>query len=148
FDLNQRFTVSGRAVWFDADLDARYLPRRDLTALARQYHRYGLAKGTAWVTGRRPVPRQVALLVAPVVAGAALAVLGARPGVSSAVVVAGVGAVLVDQAGSSGRAGPSVRAVSIAAVATTTAAWWTGAVRGLVTGRRRRATGDPGAGRR
>lgn len=65
FELNRRMARDG-TVWFESDLEVGYLPRRSLRELFQQYRRFGQWKVRYWrLTGDRPRPRQVVLLVAP-----------------------------------------------------------------------------------
>ncbi|ADM08411.1 glycosyltransferase, succinoglycan biosynthesis protein ExoA [Parvularcula bermudensis HTCC2503] len=40
-EFDTRLARAGGRIWLDADIRVRYFPRRSLTALWRQYHRYG-----------------------------------------------------------------------------------------------------------
>lgn len=44
YELNYRLRTAGETVWFDPDLEVRYLPRQTLRRLARQYFDYGAGK--------------------------------------------------------------------------------------------------------
>lgn len=79
FDLNRRLSKLGR-VWFDAGLEVTYLPRSSLSALFLQYHRFGRWKVRYWrLSGERPLPRQLLLLLLPVALPALVVGLGIRP---------------------------------------------------------------------
>lgn len=67
FDLNRRLSKLG-TIWFEAGLDVAYIPRSSLKALFIQYHRFGRWKARYWrISGDRPRPRQVLLLLLPLV---------------------------------------------------------------------------------
>jgi glycosyltransferase involved in cell wall biosynthesis len=130
WDLNQRYREKGLLVWFDPRMDADYLPRQSFGRLARQYFRFGRVKGTWWMRGRRPAPRQVVLLAVPplgVAGGVALvSVVGLVPVVAGAAIVG----LAVDALGNDEPASPVVRAGALAATATSCSAWWLGVVAG------------------
>jgi succinoglycan biosynthesis protein ExoA len=91
FDLNRRLARDG-LVWFDATLVVDYVPRDSLRALLQQHVGFGRSKVRYWrLTGDRPRPRQVALLVAPAVATAALSagIMAAPMPARATIVVAG-----------------------------------------------------------
>ena len=70
YELNRRMSRLG-LVWFDAELEVRYRPRRSLTSLAQQYRRFGRWKLAGWIEGGTPIaPRQLALVAAPLVCAA------------------------------------------------------------------------------
>lgn len=76
FELNRRLAARG-GLWFDASLPVGYIPRASLAALGAQYRRFGRWKAAAWLEGDLGIlPRQVALLAAPVVP---IALLAASP---------------------------------------------------------------------
>ncbi len=78
FDLNFRIRRAGGRIWYDPTLEVGYQPRQTLTALARQYFRYGRSKGT--MLRMRPgsiLPRQLA--PAALVPTAVVAVRHGRP---------------------------------------------------------------------
>jgi cellulose synthase/poly-beta-1,6-N-acetylglucosamine synthase-like glycosyltransferase len=130
WDLNQRYRDRGFVVWFDPRLDADYLPRQSYGRLARQYFRFGRVKGTWWMRGRRPAPRQIGLLAIPPVGVAAAAVLASYVGVVP-VVVGGVAlAFAIDAIGGKAPAGPAVRAGAITATVVSCGSWWAGVVAG------------------
>lgn len=138
FDLNRRLAARG-TVWFEADLDVAYVPRARLGALWSQYRRFGRGKVRYWeLTGDRPNPRQVVLLVAPVAAAAVLAGALVRASWRQrlALVVAGLGAgVVVEGAGTAGPpAPPATRAVAVVASGVVAVGWLSG-VWGAVAGR-------------
>jgi glycosyltransferase involved in cell wall biosynthesis len=134
FDLNERYRATGATVWFDARLRSGYLPRRTLGGLGRQYFHFGRVKGTWWARGRRPAPRQVALLAAPPV-GVAVVTAAARTGggLAAAGVVAAA-ALLVDTLGAprADRDPLAVRSAATVTSALVAASWWTGVVVGVV----------------
>ena len=81
YELNWRLRERGETVWFDPALVVTYRPRGTLTALARQYFRYGLWKRV--MLRRHPASwryRQIAapLLIVGLVLSALLAVAGWR----------------------------------------------------------------------
>lgn len=79
FELNRRMSQRG-IVWFEAGMEVGYRPRESLGDLFRQYQRFGSWKVRYWrETGDRPRPRQVAMLVVPVVGTAAVALSLTRP---------------------------------------------------------------------
>ncbi|MCU1353976.1 MAG: glycosyl transferase family 2, partial [Acidimicrobiales bacterium] len=99
FVLNEAYRASGATVWFDPALTATYLPRPDLTALARQYFRFGRSKAAVWSTGHRPRPRQVALLAVPPLGVAAATAIGRRHGWVTVAAATAATAVVVDAIG-------------------------------------------------
>ena len=131
YELNARYRASGRTVWFDATLRSDYLPRTSLPGLARQYFRFGRVKGTWWARGQRPSGRQVALLAAPVAAGAALAGtvrrLGPLPALFVPLLLAGI-----ERAGRvdcpDERRSPVMASTAIAVLS---GSWWVGVVAGF-----------------
>ncbi|MEY2458604.1 MAG: succinoglycan biosynthesis protein ExoA [Acidimicrobiaceae bacterium] len=131
YELNARFADAGYVIWFEASLRSGYVPRRDLPALARQYYSFGESKGQAWAGGRRPAPRQVALLAIPLVGGFVALLSIRRAGLLPTAAV-GVAALLaVDGVG--GPPGPvplTTRAASAAATVTFSGAWFAGVVGG------------------
>lgn len=129
--LNRRYRDAGRVVWFEPDLVSGYLPRADLPSLARQHFYFGRVKGLWWVRGTRPEARQVAMLAAPPVAGAALLGLARRRG-AGALLAVPVALLAADAVGSDEPAPPAVRGVSAAAIGIYTSAWWLGTVVGAV----------------
>lgn len=133
FELNMRLRDAGRVVWFESSLRSEYLPRRDLRALGEQYFYFGRVKGMWWARGTKPVPRQVALLAAPVVAASLLARVAGRHRVLAPLLGAASGLVLLDAAGSDG---PDTdargRVVAWLSIATIDGAWWLGVWAGLL----------------
>lgn len=133
FELNRRLGGDG-VVWFDERLPVGYIPRRDLRALLQQYHRFGRWKVRYWRrTGERPEGRQLVLLASPLLALAGavgLARLGGGRAVVGGVVAA---AVVVDQAGSRGRAPLGARAVAVAALGAVAGGWLSGVAREALT---------------
>ncbi len=62
-DLYHRWRMEGRLVLLDPAIRSTYRPRHTLRSLARQYFRYGWAKGELlWVNGRWPSARPAAPL--------------------------------------------------------------------------------------
>ena len=82
-------------------------------------------KGTWWLRGTRPTPRQAGLLAVPPVAVFLWLQALRRLGPAS-VVLAPVGFVALDLFGGSRRAPVPERLVAAAAMATYTSAWWVG----------------------
>lgn len=142
FDLNRRMGRLG-TVWFDAALAVGYLPRPSLSALARQYRRFGEGKVRYWeLTGDRPQRRQVVLLGAPVVAVGTGALLWAgadRRGRRRLAAAGMVGAAAFELAGSdTPRGTPVAHAVSLVATGVISVSWlagvWGGVARRLAGG--------------
>jgi succinoglycan biosynthesis protein ExoA len=133
FELSQRYVKTGRTVWLDERLRSGYLARRSFSALARQHFYFGRVKGTWWARDRRPLPRQVVLLLAPpiAVAGAGLSVhvIGwRRTAACLAMALFGVEAL-----GAGGpRGGISSRMISALGIGTYGASWWVGTVAGYL----------------
>jgi cellulose synthase/poly-beta-1,6-N-acetylglucosamine synthase-like glycosyltransferase len=132
WDLNERYRSRGMVVWFDPRMDADYLPRQSFGRLARQYFRFGRVKGTWWMRGRRPAPRQAALLAAPPIGVAAAAVAASRVGIVPTAVVGAAAALALDALGARERAALGVRAGALAATAVSCGSWWVGVVAGAV----------------
>lgn len=130
YELNRRYRLDGRVVWFDASLRSAYLPRRTLTELARQHYRFGRAKGTSWSRGQRPAPRQLLLVAAPLAGAIVLGSLAARFGPWSGVAVPASLLALDRLQGHDGDATPLVRLAASAATATIGASWWCGVAAG------------------
>lgn len=144
FELNRRMARHG-LVWFDARLEVGYVPRSSVAAIHRQYRRFGRWKVRYWrTTGDRPRPRQIALLVTPVLVALPLVRATARGGRRGLVGMAG-GAVLaaltVDASGARATAagtpaGWTTRAVSILTMAAVASGWLGGVWGGLRSGPR------------
>ncbi len=133
FELSQRYIASGQVVWFDARLRSGYLARPSLRALGRQHFYFGRVKGMWWARGRRPLPRQVALLALPPTAVAGAVVSARVIGWPATAAVAAVAAVGVEAAGCTGpEGGVGARVVSLVSVATYSLSWWTGAIAGYL----------------
>lgn len=135
FELNRRMARSG-VVWFDDRLEVGYVPRQSITAVWRQYHRFGRWKVRYWrSTGDPPLVRQKVLLAAPVCLLVLLGLLvsGRKPRVRSAAVMTTAAVValgVVEEAGAPGDRPPVLaRLTAIAGMAAVGAAWWLGAVR-------------------
>jgi len=137
FELNRRLGRTG-VVWFDDRISVGYVPRQALSALWRQYHRYGRWKVRYWRrTGDRPQPRQVTILAAAgaaVLAGGGFSLSGPRRHRRFALVVAVAcgTALVVDDLGSAASAPLGVRAVASAVTVVTGSAWSAGVARELV----------------
>ena len=132
YRLNQRLREAGYLVWFDPALTAGYLPRGDFRSLARQYYRFGLAKGTVWRRGERPSARHLLILSAPLVGGLVLLGVGRRWGPARVGLLLGVGACAIDHIGSDRPAGPQERVGAVCATAVVDGAWLAGVVAALV----------------
>lgn len=126
FDLNRRMAVLG-IVWFDARLRSRYIPRATLTALWRQYERFGRAKVRYWRTTRsRPQTRQWIVLASPVIL--LLLGLGAFGKSPRLTVGLGVTAMIVgeSQGASEPHGSAAARGVALVAMAVVAGAWTAG----------------------
>jgi succinoglycan biosynthesis protein ExoA len=133
FELSQRYVGSGRVVWFDSRLRSGYLARPTLRLIARQHYAFGVAKGTWWARGGRPVPRQVVLLALPPIAVAGAVISARAIGWPATAAVAAAAALGVEAVGCSGpEGGAGARAISMVSVATYSLSWWTGAIAGYV----------------
>ncbi len=129
FDLNQRMAEFG-AVWFDAGIDVGYVPRPSLSGIFWQYHKFGRWKVRFWrLSGSRPRPRQLVLLLAPL--GLAVGLVGVvvrRP--SRWWRLLGLGALLAVLAEWRGSRRPDAglrgHVVSLAASACVAAGWLSG----------------------
>lgn len=139
YELNRRLSGSG-IVWYDARLAVGYVPRRTLTDLWRQYHRFGRWKVLYWRrTGDSPARRQKLLLVLypTVVAGAIVGLgRGQRKG-RSVVALAALAAVFEERGSSHDATTATERLVSMCAIGVVSTAWWTGVVRGSLRGARK-----------
>jgi succinoglycan biosynthesis protein ExoA len=103
-ELASRFLAAGERILCLPSMAARYVPRRTLTGLARQYWRYGYFR--AKTARRHPASLRRSHVLAPGVAAAcALALLGGRRGrlVATPAVAAYAVAVLAASAGASRR---------------------------------------------
>ncbi|MDP8988208.1 MAG: glycosyltransferase, partial [Actinomycetota bacterium] len=130
YELNHRYRLDGRVVWFDASLRSGYLPRRTLAELARQHFRFGRVKGMSWARGQRPAPRQLLLVVAPLAGAIVLRSLLARSGPWSAVAVPASLLALDRLQGDDDEATPLIRLAASAATATIGLSWWSGVAAG------------------
>jgi hypothetical protein len=133
FDLCRRMRDAGRRVWLEAGVDVRYEPRTTWSGLRHQYEAFGRSKVVLWRrTGSRPAPRQLCAIVAAGT-GALLTVAAARrPTVLAAGVTAAIGAVLVTDELTAGRAPLRVRVAALPAHAAVEGGWVLGIVRGLL----------------
>lgn len=129
YELNSRYRHRGRIVWFAAELRSGYLPRPSLTLLGRQYFFFGRVKGLWWARGDRPVPRQVALVAAPV-AGATVAWQAWRRLGPGSLLVLPAALLGLDAAGGDGPADLRSHLSSAAAIAVLSGAWWIGVLAG------------------
>jgi succinoglycan biosynthesis protein ExoA len=132
YRLNQRLRGSGLVVWFDPELTAGYLPRRTLRDLARQYLRFGRAKGAVWRAGERPSVRHLAVLSIPLVGLAALGWGCRRWGLVKAATTAVAACVVLDHVGVRRPASLPERGLAILAALTADGSWLLGVVLGLV----------------
>jgi succinoglycan biosynthesis protein ExoA len=132
YDLNTRVRQGGGLVWYDAGLRSGYLARRQIRLVARQYLRFGRAKGTLWRAGARPNARQAMLVAAPPMTCAlgvgAVAVVGVVP----VTIAALVAAVVADLSGSAVPANPIERVGALAVNLVIAGSWWIGTVQGLL----------------
>jgi hypothetical protein len=129
--LNRTYRDQGASVWLDPELVSSYLPRPDLQSVARQHFFFGRVKGLWWARGMRPEPRQVAMLVAPPLAGLGLLGLVRRFG-GKALLVVPVALLAADAVGSDEPADPAVRTGSAVTIALYTASWWVGSIVGAI----------------
>jgi succinoglycan biosynthesis protein ExoA len=131
FRLNQTLRRNGLIVWFDPSLTAGYLPRRDLFGLARQYLKFGRAKGTIWKSGELPNARQTAILVLPFAAAAFGVLLVRRVGVAKTALVGLVIGSVLDQVGNEDGAPLAERTVAVVATMVSDGSWLAGVLRGI-----------------
>ena len=130
FELNRRLGQTG-VVWFDGSLAVEYVPRPNLRALYAQYRRFGSWKARYWrLTGDRPRPRQVALMVGGPLAAvgtAAVITFGSTRERGVAVAAALVALAFVELRGSRApRGGPAVHAWSAVALGVVGLGWLRG----------------------
>lgn len=79
YELNWRLRQAGHQIWFDPELEVRYLPRSTPAGLAKQYFQYGQWKRE--VLRRHPQSVKPRQLVAPAtLLGVAAGLLGAATG--------------------------------------------------------------------
>lgn len=131
YALNEVYRRAGAVVWFEASLQSTYLARATYVALARQHFRFGRVKGTWWARGRRPNPRQAALLLAPPVALAAGIGLARRTSLAVGVALGATVLLAVDHAGQHESSGYGERGASVGAMTTVAASWWVGVLAGF-----------------
>jgi hypothetical protein len=130
FELNRRLARTG-VVWFDGSLPVEYVPRPDLRALYAQYRRFGSWKARYWrLTGDRPRPRQVVLMVGVPLAAvgtAAVVAFGSTSQRGAVAVFALAVLAFVELCGStSPRGGPAVHAWSAVALGVVGFGWLRG----------------------
>ena len=130
FDLNRRLAKTG-VIWFDGSLPVEYVPRPNLRALYTQYRRFGSWKARYWrLTGDRPRPRQVVLMVGvplAALAGAAVVTFGSTQQRAVATVSAAAALAFVEWRGSpTPRGGPAVHAWSAVALGVVGFGWLRG----------------------
>lgn len=129
YELNRRMARVGE-VWFDDRLQVGYVPRGSVTALWRQYHRFGRWKARYWrQTGDRPQRRQVALLVGGL-AGPLLLLAIARRRPWLGVLGPGIGFALEGYGYREVGSLPS-RVVAVVALGAISTGWWSGVVVGV-----------------
>lgn len=132
YELNRRMGERG-TVWFDASLEVGYRPRATLRALLQQYQRFGAWKVRYWrTTGQRPQPRQLALIVAPLLAPLAAVALWrrlTRRGRGALGVLATAAVAVFETSGPTGPPGPAgAHLASVAASGAVGAGWLAGVV--------------------
>lgn len=132
YELNSRYRKAGFTVWFDAGLRSGYLPRPNLSGVARQHFYFGRAKGTLWARGMVLTGRHRLLVTVPIAAGLLAAVVAKRIGSVRTALLFGSGVLLVDARGGTGRAGLDVRMACGATMCATTASWWVGSIVGYI----------------
>ena len=125
-ELNERLRRAGGTVWLDPELAVTYLPRRSLTALARQFRGYG--RGRAMTARRHPGSlgrRQLAAPTLVLCLGLAL-LLVPWTAVPLALAAGGYGALLV--VGTLLEGGDAVRRfpITLAALAVMHVSWGVG----------------------
>lgn len=137
FELNRRMAERG-VVWFEAGLPVGYYGRQTFRQILRQYHRFGSWKARYWrVTNDRPQPRQLTLVLAPAfVLLGVLALITRNPRLLRPLMGIALPAVLaVDAVGGKREAdGLSVRALAGYVNALVGIGWWSGVVRGVISG--------------
>ena len=136
YRLNQSLRARGLLVWFDPRLDAGYLPRPDLPSLARQFFRFGRAKGWMWARGDRPSRRQKVILTLPIAGLGGAAFCVARFGWTRSIAGGLVLALGLDAAGSDRSASAQERVASVVAMGVADTSWLAGVISGFVDGRR------------
>jgi glycosyltransferase involved in cell wall biosynthesis len=132
YELNERYRAAGRVVWFDSALDAGYLPRARVRLIAKQYLSFGRVKADGWVHGRRPAPRQLALLAMPPALVAGGAVATATFGIVPVVVGATAAAAAVDITGARASASIADRVGALCVNGVMASCWWWGVASGMV----------------
>ena len=138
FELNRRLGRAG-VVWFDSRLEVGYVPRQTITALWRQYHRFGRWKVRYWRrTGDRPQRRQWAMLAAGPVGAVVAAIVVTPPGdrrrrlVAGAAIGAGALGLLERRGNATPADGSGVRAVAAVAMLAVSGGWLSGVYRGFL----------------
>ena len=87
YELNWRLRERGETVWFDPELAAAYLPRRNFRALARQFFDYGRWKRVVLTRHPRSLrPRQLAAPLLLAALGCSAAAGGAGVAIAAGVV--------------------------------------------------------------
>lgn len=141
WELNVRLREAGGAVWFEPAIDVAYRPRKNVRALAKQFHASGRwrAELVRRMRGRSPLryfvpPALVLALVASLIAvgvGAALGWPGLVLGVCALPWIVYVGWLCVTAAGASGTAaGTRVRLLAVLPIMHI--AWGLGCLVGIV----------------
>lgn len=141
FELNRRMGADG-VVWFESSLLVGYVPRRSLGDLWRQYRRFGEWKVRYWdMTGDRPRPRQLVMIVVPMLAAVG-GIVAMKRAPAPTVILAGLGAGAVDHFGRPNSSSVSLptRLASIAAMVVVAGGWWSGVVAGMA--RRHRSASE------
>ena len=124
-ELDQRLLAAGGRLWLEPSLALRYYPRSSMSALWRQYRRYGQGRArTLRLHRRRPKLRQLLPLAVPVAALLALAtpisLIFAVPLLLWAILCLGAGVAI------GGRAGGGCARLSGVAAMTMHLGWGTG----------------------
>jgi succinoglycan biosynthesis protein ExoA len=142
YELNRRFRLSGRTVWFEGSLRSSYIPRSTIAQVAQQYARYGYWKGVWWRARQPLTARHVVLLAIPPVAVAALLrTLKGRGLRAFPAIAAWVAA--VDTLGTTTVSRPATSRLLSPLLSTAIGlSWWSGVVGGLLRGGRFGPGGD------
>jgi GT2 family glycosyltransferase len=77
-ELNQRIAAAGGRIYLSRRIVAHYFPRASLTALAKQYFRYGCGRARTVLKARRPPRLRGMVPFLAVMSGAALLIVAAR----------------------------------------------------------------------
>ncbi len=143
FELNRRLARRGD-IWFEANLNVKYLPRATIRELFDQYQRFGRWKVAYWrIRGEPPRPRQKLLLAVPFAGIGGLVLLSFMPRKWRLLGMAMIGGMagLIEVRGSKSPSGPpAAHLYSLVASMTVAAGWTTGVWRQLITDRREMPT--------